>query len=269
MNKYSYGRYESIPNFYSEEQFYLHSHNDYEIFMFLDGDSKDVVEEKNYSLSKGDIIIIRKHEMHRIFHNSPANYNRIIIMISPEFFSKFNCPEYENAFLGNISKTGNKINSVVAHSSGLYDAIMRLKTYTDDFKKPHSAITDSIMVEILYLINQISSYEKADTSNKTIKNVINYLNSHFTEDVTLDTLCEEFFVSKYHLCHLFKKATGLTVHQYIKQKRLTLVDELKLEGKTLTDAALTAGFCDYSSFYRAYVKLHKKNPAKNSLNKEV
>ncbi len=248
----------------SNKQFHLHNHNEYEIYMFLEGNTRYVVEERNYDLSPDDIIIIRKHEMHRAIHDGSKKYRRIVFMVSPDFFPKNNCAEYENAFLSKSGKIGNKINAELVHSSGLYDAIMRLKKYSNNFSNVNTSIFNSIMIEILYLINLISSFEYVDSSNVTIKKTINYLNNHFTDEVTLDELCKKFLVSKYHLCHIFKKATGLTIQQYVKQKRLTLAAELYNDGKTLSEAAFSAGFHDYSSFYRAYTEKYKTNP-KNKL----
>lgn len=139
---------------------------------------------------------------------------------------------------------------------------MRLRKYTNNFEDMHTPIADGIMVEIMYLINQVSLFEDAESTNKIIENVIYYINNHFTEKITLDMLCDKFFVSKYYLCHIFKEATGLTVHEYVKQKRLTLASDYVSEGKNLTEAALLSGFTDYSSFYRAYTKEHKQNPKK-------
>ena len=77
----------------SNNHFYLHAHGEYEMFLFLEGDSKYVVEEKNYDLNPGDIIIIRRHEMHRIYHNSSKKYHRIVFMIYRDFFQEINCPK--------------------------------------------------------------------------------------------------------------------------------------------------------------------------------
>ena len=244
----------------TNNNFHLHSHLEHEILVFLEGDSKYVVEEKSYDLEADDVIIIRKHEMHRIYHNSQKDYMRIVIMVSPDFFDVYNCPDYEQVFLEQNKNRGNRISAQIVHSSGLCEAISRLRRYSDDFTNLHNPITDSIMVEIMYLINKISMFENADTTNKTLKKIINYINNHFTEEITLDILCENFFLSKYHLCHIFKEATGITVLEYVRQKRLTFADALTKDGKTLTEAALAAGFGDYSSFYRAYVKRYKTNP---------
>ena len=90
--------------------------------------------------------------------------------------------------------------------------------------------------------------------------ISNMLNNHYTEDITLDLLHEKFFISKYHLCRAFHKATGLTIHEYIRRKRVTKVRELCAEGMSIGDAAAQAGFNDYSSFYRAYQKEYGTSP---------
>ena len=235
----------------SNENFHLHTHESYEIFLFLDGDSRYIVEQNSYSLKSGDMIIIRKHEMHRIFHNTPKFYQRIVLMVSPAFFERFNCPEYEGAFFKQPANIGHKIDTKLVHSSGLFDAFVRLRRYSNDFTVS-GPVTDAIVTEILYLINTISTYSSADQTTERVRSVIAYINEHFTEEITLDQLQERFFISKYHLCRVFRQATGLTVHQYLRRKRITLVKELTTEGKNLTEAALLAGFNDYSAFYRAY-----------------
>ena len=96
----------------------------------------------------------------------------------------------------------------------------------------------------------------------SIRSVILYLNNHYADDVTLDVLQEKFYISKYYLCREFRKATGLTVHKYIRRKRLTRVHELRTQGLPIGDAALEAGFRDYSSFYRAFQKEYGVPPRK-------
>ena len=261
MSEFLYSANHTVTDKPSNNDFCLHNHKEHEIFVFLEGDSKYVVEEKSYNLSPGDIIIIRKQEMHRIFHNSEKQYKRIFLMLSHDFFTHYNCEEYENSFFANDLKLGNKINSKIVHSSGLYDAIMRLGKYSDDFTNLYTPISNSIMIEILHIINHISLFEVAETSNETIKDIIDHINKHFKEEIKIGMLCNKFFISKYYLCRVFKEATGLTIHEYIDQKRLTYAEELRISGMSLTDAALSAGYSSYSSFYRAFVKKHNSSPS--------
>lgn len=232
--------------------FKLHVHNDYEIFMFLQGNSRYVIEENVYELKPYDIIVIRKHQMHRVHHNSPSLYRRIVLNVSPEFFSTYNCTEYEEQFKDPYSEIGNKIDAETVKNSGIYDAFMRMKDYTDNFKNLDSPIARSGVMEILYLINNIKSYSKSENKNNQLKEVIAHINKNFTQPLSLESLEKEFFISKYHLCHIFPKTTGMTVHQYITQKRLALAKDLLKSGTSVNDSAKQAGFNNYSSFYRAF-----------------
>lgn len=257
---YSIG--ESFTESPSNANFQLHNHDEYEIFLFLKGDSKYVVEDRNYTLEPCDIIIIRKHEMHRIYHNRAVPYRRMVLMVSPAFFQENGCGEYESQFLKGAFGNGNKIAADLVRSGGLYDAFLRYKKYSEDFTLDKDApILRSIVVEILYLINKITAFSASDFTGSPIKNVILYLNNNYTEDITLDTLEETFYLSKYYLCRTFHKATGLTIHEYIRRKRLTLVRELAAEGMNMGEAAARAGFHSYSSFYRAYVNEYGASPS--------
>lgn len=237
----------------SNEYFKLHVHDDYEIFLFLEGDSKYVIEENTYPLAPGDVIIIRKNQLHRIYHNNCVKYSRIVLNVSPEFFVENNCTEYEEQFINPNSDIGNKIDSKTVKKSGLYDAIFRLKKYSKDFKYQDLPIVRSSLVEILYIINSVRLDKESVTESKQIYEIIKYLNENFTDNISLDELEKKFFISKYHLCHIFPSVTGLTVHQYITKKRLVFARDLIKSGKSKSVAAEMAGFSNYSSFYRAYM----------------
>lgn len=147
----------------NNEKFYLHVHEHYEILWFLEGDTKYIVEGNVYPLKPGDVIVIRKHQMHRAYHNSSKRYRRFIFSLHPEFFKMCDCPEYEAEFL---CSTNNKIDSEIVQTSGLHDAFLRAQKYSDDFTDLTSPIVRSIMIEILYLINKVTSYSAGKAINK-------------------------------------------------------------------------------------------------------
>lgn len=233
----------------SNDYFKLHSHKYYEIYMFLEGDCKYIVEGKEYKLDPYDIIIIRKSDMHRVYHNSSAQYRRIVFNIYPAFFEDAKCEEYERAFLH--SEKGNKISASIVKSSGLYDAIMRIRKYTDNFKSIKKPVVTASLIEILHIINSVKIYTDADNPDDRVNAMISYINEHYTSNITLEELEKKFFVSKFHICHIFKQATGLTIHQYITQKRVMYARELENSGMLKGEAASMAGFLNYSSYYRA------------------
>lgn len=245
------------------DKFVFHTHECYEIYLFLEGDVKFIVENKTYSLEPYDIVIAKKHELHNISFIKATPYRRIILQVWPDFFQKNNCPEYEDFFL-NPSPTGdNKIPAKVVRSSGLYDAFKKYQKYSNNYKTKHTPILNAIVTEILYLINNTKQFATPDYSNTPLEKIIVYLNEHYTEDISLEMLEKHFYLSKNYLCRLFRSTTGLTIFDYIRKKRLTLVQDLINEGASITVAARTAGFHDYSSFYRAYFKEFGNSPRKD------
>ncbi len=268
MNRHTYSMSISTQTKLYDESFKLHNHDQYEIYMFIEGDANYIVEGNTYTLEPYDIIIIRRHQMHRVFHKSNAKYSRFVINIHPDFFKEMNCTEYEQQFIDYNSKLGNKISADIVRKSGIYDTFLRLKKYSDNFSIHYTPIVNSTLVELLYLINNTTSFSTADASEKTLEQVIAYINNHYTEEISLEELSHYFYVSKYHLCRSFKKATGHTVHNYITHKRITRVRELIDDDMNISEAATLAGFENYSSFYRAYLKEYGTTP-KQSLKKKT
>ncbi len=148
----------------------------------------------------------------------------------------------------------NKIDAELCVSSGLYDAFMRLQKYSHNYTDIHTPVVSATIIEILYLVNNAKLFSNDGNPDTTLKSVISYINSHYSERISLDELAEQFYITKFHLCRIFKEGTGITVHNYITNKRLMRVKELRSEGYNMSEAAMLAGFGNYSSFYRAYKK---------------
>ena len=80
------------------------------------------------------------------------------------------------------------------------------------------------------------------------------------KELSLDLLAKEFFVSKYHIAHVFKDHLGMSIHQYITKKRLALCREALLGHQKIAETIASFGFKDYSSFYRAFKKQYGISP---------
>ena len=90
--------------------------------------------------------------------------------------------------------------------------------------------------------------------------LIDYIEEHLDEELTLERLAREFYVNKYHISHAFKDNMGLSVHQYITKKRVAACREALLNHVKISEVYPMFGFQDYSGFYRAFKKEYGISP---------
>ena len=81
-NYYSFG--DTTTDMPSNVHYQLHTHDDYEILLFMEGDARYVVEEKTYTLEPCDIIIIRKSEETYWMYLVPSHAGEILRVIHRE-----------------------------------------------------------------------------------------------------------------------------------------------------------------------------------------
>lgn len=87
-----------------------------------------------------------------------------------------------------------------------------------------------------------------------------YINTHITEEITLERLEQTFYVSKYHISREFKRQTGTTIHQYIIKMKLDLCKRLIEEGKPINEVYKLCGFGGYNHLFRAFKKEYGMTP---------
>ena len=239
---------------YSEEkatEYVLHNHNNVcEILFFLKGNSSFVVEGTEYPLSPEDFIIARHDEMHRVIHHLPCTYGRLIINFDIDFFENNGCGEYASAFFDRPAGSGNLF--CAESSRRAVDALQRLIIYLRE--DAPDIILRGVLCEVLRCISKREESTEGNVTSPRLRDIILYINENLSLSLSLEDLSSRFFISKYHLCRLFKGQTGMTLGQYITAKRLLRAEELHSSGMSLTDAAVSAGFSDYSSYWHAVRK---------------
>jgi len=247
-----------IKNF---DQFCLHNHTDkMEILVMYEGDAEFHIEGNVYPLEPNDIVIVQHNELHRVVFRSLCHYNRLVINIDTSFFNDNDCQAFKNVFINRKLGEQNLIKNDHPESKEILEILERLQKYIS-IDNPMQMIIKNTLIELLYILNlkKIKASESTPKHNN-IRKIILYINDRITEQIDLEQIAEQFFMSKYHLCHIFKKYTGFTVNQYITRKRIAVVRELCESGHSLTYASAEAGFKNYSSFYRAYLKETGKKP---------
>ena len=234
--------------------FKMHSHETYEIYCFLKGSAKYFVEGNIYNLLPNDILIMKKAETHSLLINKAIPYERIVI----NFSSKAILNGLENKIIDFIEKRPlGKHNKYSAkkfqNNNWLY--------YLDKI-----CTSDALIEQQLYLtalLNEMCRDYPIDTSNNehsNINEIIEYINNNLFEDLSLDMLSANFYLSKAQLTRKFKMFTGATIWEYITTKRLIKAKELLNDGMPPTVVFTACGFNDYNTFYKAYIKHFGSSP---------
>ncbi len=83
-----------------------------------------------------------------------------------------------------------------------------------------------------------------------------YLDSHYTEKITLDDLAAKFFINKYYLTKIFKETYGTTINGYVAERRITKAKSyLRFSDKTMDEIGNEIGMSDANYFSRAFKKI--------------
>ncbi|MFN8655191.1 MAG: AraC family transcriptional regulator [Candidatus Obscuribacterales bacterium] len=102
---------------------------------------------------------------------------------------------------------------------------------------------------------------KGKMGTEAVNEVIDWLNEHYTKDVSVADLSEQANLSPYHFCRMFKTSTGMTPHQYLIKIRLKAARELVKSDNTLTlkQIAQRVGFFDASHLSRHFKRMYGIN----------
>ncbi len=87
-----------------------------------------------------------------------------------------------------------------------------------------------------------------------LNQVLDYIEEHLTEELPLETISEYAGVSDYHFRKIFFYLTGLTLSEYIKNRKLAEANQELLQGEKVTDVAFKYGYQSMDGFSRAFKK---------------
>lgn len=239
----------------------LHMHHYHEFYFFLEGDVSIRINDQISNLKTGDIVFIPPRVNHQaVIHDFGKPYRRFVLWISEGYCSQLReLSEDYLYFINYVSDTG----EYILHNDGITFNTIQAKVFQllEEIQGGRFGRDIQITLGINGLIIHLNRilYEQrhlkyTTEGNNLYQNLINYIEEHLEEELTLNVLANEFFVSKYHISHIFKDNMGVPIHQYILKKRLSVCKAALLGNVNISEVYQSFGFKDYSSFYRAFKK---------------
>lgn len=236
------------------ESFTMHTHQMCEVYLFLNGRASFRIEGSEYRLERGDLLIMRPAEAHCIQVQPDHPYERLSMHFEPGLFDRID-PEHKllQVFMDREAGRFNRFAAAEFQNQNYRVMLNRLMEPEHQQRLDIIAVLLELLNQLYRLYQQRGESEPAAESSPLFQ-VIRHINEHLSEPLSLDSLCEQFYLSKPQLCRSFKRTTGASVGEYITAKRLLQAQSMLRAGSPPTQVCTACGFNDYSAFYRAYRK---------------
>lgn len=237
----------------NNNNYLAHMHRQVEIFYVLDGTIEVTISGQKKILEKGMVSIAFPHVVHetRTSHHSSA----VMIIFNPDFLSdfsaEFNTQTPEIPFMEAPQNSG-RFSSLVS------ELLENAQKNTDiRISKGYLYILTAMILAQVPLMKQENVYATASICQE----ISNYLNQHFTEELSLSQLADALGYSKYHISHIFKEKFGCSYNDYLKRLRTEhAMGLLTHSGLSATDICFASGFSSLRSFYRAFHEIYGASP---------
>ena len=245
----------------------FHRHEGYEIYLFLKGNVNCYVEQQCFHMERGDLLVIRPGQYHRPAMLDPNNYERITLNFQNTVLRHFST---ENSDLESffVEQSNNKVCHTHLSEEQLHQylsLIAQIEQLLPSEEFGSDIMIQSCLARIFVLINQAFRTTDRQTSNimpKLIRDLLRYIDANLSEPITLKTLEQEFYLSGTYISRQFKKHTGLTLRNYLLDRRISHARTLLSSDLSITEVCQKSGFSDYANFIRSFTKTVGISPGK-------
>ena len=235
----------------------MHTHNNYELIYFLEGDATHVIEDRKYKLKKGDLILIRPFRYHFIQIDAPVRYERYDILFDRDK-NRVEGIDLLPENLEVINLTGNAVAEEIFCKCDLYHKSCDAGTF--------ERILSHLLSELFYNLHVFprSESEGGSALSPLISGALQYINENLCTVGGIGEIAGHLFVSESYLFRLFQKELHQTPKKYILEKRLLMAQKKILAGEKPSVVCEDCGFGDYTSFYRNYTMFFGYSPARET-----
>lgn len=236
--------------------FKSHSHNMVEIYYFLRGNARFVVEGNIFPLERGNILVMASGQTHRLLLEPSTAYERMALLIDtsavPHEFDTLSEQIYNGANLFELTKE---------EQIWFEESFSLIAKATADTQK-HLVFSFASMAFSMLSTKLIRTAEP-QIENDTIKKTINYINKNLSKELSLEIIANALYCSKVSLNRKFREIMGCTIWEYVIRRRIYSARQMLFFSHSVTEAYEKSGFNDYSSFFRAYKKLIGISPSED------
>lgn len=237
----------------------FHYHEFCKILLLVSGSGGYYVDGQRYHLQTGDIVLLGSRSIHKPEMDAGMPYERIIIYVDPGFLQRSSTGECDllsvfSGEKGHVLRLSENRKKKIFQLAAALEEDLKGQDFGQDILSTTGLLR--LMVELGRARQRQGATDSGPMMPRSdrVRDILRYIDSHLAEDIDVDEIAREFFISKYHMMRQFREETGTTIHLYLTQKRLMLARSLMEGGMRATEACYRSGFRSYSSFTRACAK---------------
>ena len=234
----------------------FHWHDFYEIELVLSGSGTVGINNDFHPLKRGLLTFVALSDIHSA--TADADSNSLILTLS------FDRCLIENEIISDF--IFNSPSFVIYLNEEEITRFIQLHSILNKENKsilPLSQLNLKLLLEsqLITLMKHQEKYISAKTHTPAIQKAIDYINKHYTENITLSEVAEYVFLSDEHLSREFKKTIGDTFKNYLTSLRIRHAKGLLTStNNSIADIAQNSGFNSVSHFSSVFKKIMNVSP---------
>ena len=234
-----------------------HIHDNVELIYIIRGTAKAFYDGKEYALSKGDAFIAFPQRVHYFYesHDIEAVISIIPIEYLPEFRNLFTEKNILTPHLTDVpSLAGTLLENAATKSSAYHKAFQR----------------GAILSAFSLLFDKAEFSDKKNTDSSTLQKILDYCESNYKENISLEDISKELFISKSYISHIFSEKVQMGFRDYLNSLRVSFALNHLKDGKlSMSEISTLCGFESIRSFNRAFRKIYQTTPTEYKRNLNI
>lgn len=225
----------------------MHYHSSYELYYLEMGSREYFVEDKLFSVAAGEFVLIAPGKLHR---TGGEQCVRTLINFTKDFLCRYLAPDTVEQMLSCFEHA--KIVPTERQQGNCKQLLRRIAA---------SAGEEEFALNLGLLLLAIGRCGSQEIENDYVSTVVEYINGHFAQIDSIGQIAEAFFVSKYHLCRVFKNAMKVTLIEYLNQVKIKNARQLlEFSERDVGDVAEACGFNSVAYFSNVFKKITGMSP---------
>ncbi len=254
-----------------------HEHAFIEIVYVLSGRAVHTVGGKEYQVKSGDVILINERTPHKFTSvaDEKEKFVTYDLMFSPKFFASPAVDMQEFHSLKNNFLFYSLFPEEAISQPDLYVPGGRYLGYGELFSRMYQeyrqkkkgyiqmirAYTITLLIQFFRDVERADGMHLSPDKLKTVYNTISYMETHYDEKLSVETLAKKAFLAPDYFRKVFKRVTGETVTEYLQGIRIDKACKLlSTTDMAVSDVCAKVGYNDATTFFKAFKKITGKTP---------